>query len=392
MAAVVERPETTHTSKDWTDFQHTGPGTLAGRFMRMFWHPIYAGEDLPPGKAVPMQIMNEWLTLYRGQTGTPHAVAFRCVHRGTQLSTGWVEGDDIRCRFHGWKYSGDGQCVEQPCEPEPFCDQIRIRSYPTEEYLGLIFIYTGEGKAPPLPRFPQFDETKGIIEVAKPKLSESNYFRRVELISDEAHLIWAHRHEKAFSQHDNPDLAAEETEHGIVQTGTRPDGQVRRTHYIMPNLMYVTNGAPTPEEQKDRERLMWKVPVDDDHYFNLGVLMIFLQGEAAKSYRSRQAGREAAQQRANTPGKLRAILTGQMTLEEVDDRADISHLEDEVVLAGMGLLSNGPLEEHLGKTDVGVVIKRKIWERELQALAEGRPMKQWRLSGDGLTVSEGIHR
>lgn len=391
MAVATDGPQTTtYASKDWTDFQHTGPGTLAGRFTRMFWHPIYAAEDLPPGRAIPMQIMNEWFTLYRGETGVPHAVAFRCVHRGTQLSTGWVEGDDIRCRFHGWKYGSDGQCIEQPCEAKPFCDHIRIRSYPTEQYLGLIFIYMGEGEAPPFPRFPQFDESPGIIEVAKPKLSESNYFRRVELISDEAHLIWAHRYEKTFSQHDNPELEAEETEHGVVQTGTRPDGQVRQTHYIMPNLMYVTNGKSLPEETQDRERLMWKVPVDDDHYLNLGVLMIFIQGEAAERYRARQKEREAAQQRADTPGKLRAILSGKRTLEEVDDRADISHLEDEVVLAGMGLLSDGPLEEHLGSTDVGIVIKRKIWERELRALAEGRPIKQWRLGGDGLAVSEGI--
>jgi hypothetical protein len=25
----------------WTDFAHTGPGTLAGRFLRTFWQPVY---------------------------------------------------------------------------------------------------------------------------------------------------------------------------------------------------------------------------------------------------------------------------------------------------------------------------------------------------------------
>jgi 5,5'-dehydrodivanillate O-demethylase oxygenase subunit len=389
MVAMAERQEATNTGRDWTDFHHTGPDTLAGRFMRTFWHPVYAGEDLRAGRAVPLQIMNERLTLYRGETGTPHAVAFRCAHRGTQLSTGWVEADDIRCRYHGWKYGGNGQCVEQPCEPEPFCDKISVRSYPTEEYLGLIFIYMGEGEAPPLPRFAQFDASRGIIEVAKPKLSESNYFRRVEQISDEAHLMWAHRYEKPYSQHDNPEIEAHETDHGIVQIGKRPDGKARQTHYIMPNLMYVTNNAIDPAEERPRERLMWKVPVDDDHYLNLGVLMIFMQGEAAQRHIERQKEVEAARVQANTPAKLRAILAGQLTLEEVDDKADISHLEDEVVLAGMGRLEEGPLEEHLGRTDVGVVMKRKIWERELRALAEGRPMKQWRIA-DGLTVSEGI--
>ena len=33
--------------------------------------------------------------------------------------------------------------------------------------------------------------------------------------------------------------------------------------------------------------------------------------------------------------------------------------------------------EHLGRSDRGVFLLRKIWERELKNLAEGRPVKQW---------------
>src|SRR5947209_4375376 len=126
---------------DYMDIEHTGPGTLAGRYLRRFWQPVYRADDLRAGQAKPLRIMSEDFTLYRGEDGVPHAVAFRCAHRGTQLSTGWVEGDDLRCFYHGWKYNGDGRCVEQPAEPEPFCDRIRIRAYPCEEYLGLIFVY-----------------------------------------------------------------------------------------------------------------------------------------------------------------------------------------------------------------------------------------------------------
>src|SRR5687767_7172929 len=136
-------------SRDYTDFVHTGPGTLAGRYMRRFWQPVHVAEKLPPGRAVPVRIMSEDFTLYRGEGGIPHLTAFRCAHRGTQLSTGWVEGDSIRCRYHGWRYDGSGQCVEQPGEEEGFASKVRIRSYPVKEYLGLIFAYLGEGEPPP---------------------------------------------------------------------------------------------------------------------------------------------------------------------------------------------------------------------------------------------------
>jgi 5,5'-dehydrodivanillate O-demethylase len=124
------------TEQKWNDFVHTGPGTVAGGLMRRFWHPVYASEELPVGRAKPIRIMNEDFTLYRGESGQAHLLDFRCAHRGSRLHTGWVEGDDVRCMYHGWKYGPDGRCTEQPGEPEPFCQKIRIRSYLRENTLG----------------------------------------------------------------------------------------------------------------------------------------------------------------------------------------------------------------------------------------------------------------
>lgn len=84
------------TTLDNESIVYTGPGTLAGRYLRMFWQPVYRAEDLAPGRAMPIRIMSEDFTLYRGEGGIPHVVAFRCAHRGTQLSAGWVEEDCIR--------------------------------------------------------------------------------------------------------------------------------------------------------------------------------------------------------------------------------------------------------------------------------------------------------
>src|SRR5687767_10699367 len=124
MAIVAEGP-TAYTEVDWKDFYHTGPGTLAGKYLRAFWQPIFRSDDLPAGRALPIRIMSQDFTLYRGAAGVPHLVDFRCAHRLTQLSIGWVEGDNIRCHFHGWMYDGNGQCVDQPVEPEPFCERVR---------------------------------------------------------------------------------------------------------------------------------------------------------------------------------------------------------------------------------------------------------------------------
>lgn len=98
---VVADGDLNDEAAPWTDVAHTGPGTLAGRYLRSFWQPIWRAHDLSPGRALPLQVMSQQLTLYRGASGEVHLVAFRCAHRGTQLSTGWVEGDNLRALAEG---------------------------------------------------------------------------------------------------------------------------------------------------------------------------------------------------------------------------------------------------------------------------------------------------
>ncbi len=92
--------------------------------------------------------MSEDFTLYRGERGTPHLVDARCPHRGTRLSSGWIEGDALRCFYHGWKFDGAGACVEQPAEEDAFCHKVSLASYPLREYLGLVFAFLGTARRP----------------------------------------------------------------------------------------------------------------------------------------------------------------------------------------------------------------------------------------------------
>ena len=74
---------------------------------------------------------------------------------------------------------------------------------------------------------------------------------------------------------------------------------------------------------------------------------------------------------------MRAVLEGKMRLEDIDpDRTDYVIIEDEVAQTGQGVVADRG-REHLGRSDTGVILLRKIWERELRALAEGRPLKEW---------------
>ena len=371
------------------DFVHTGPGTLAGRYLRMFWQPVYRAKDLGVGRAVPIRIMSENFTLYRGESGRPYMVEFRCAHRGTQLSTGWVEGDSIRCRYHGWRYEGTGQCVEQPGEDESFACKVKIRSYPAQEYLELIFAYLGDGEPPPLRRFPDF-ERPGIIDAGTIENWPCNYFNRIDNAADAGHVIFTHRDSIVRSgrldQLAFREISAEETEYG-TRTAIKVTGKpVIYLNFHMPNINQVRIQVMIEGSREDAgslwsDRLFWRVPVDDNHSVSYSTDWIPLQGQAAEEFQQRrQQARGTFSAMASSHNDLgEAVLEGRMELKEIDQRTNMYQLfltEDYAVQVGQGAVADRT-RERLGQADVGTFLLRKIWERELRTLDQGRPLKQW---------------
>lgn len=361
--------------EDYEDLVHTGPGTLAGRYIRLFWQPIYRSRDLPSGRSVPIEIMSEQFTLYRGESGTPHLVGFRCAHRGTQLSTGWVENDCLRCRYHGWMYDETGQCVEQPQETEAFAAKVRIPSYPSCEYLGLIWAYLGEGEPPPMRSFPDH-EREGVVEVGPPELWPCNFFNRVD--NDPMHLPFAHRESlRRVGRVVQPeDPKAWETEYGICKNA---EGRV---HFYMPNVTRTHSKTRVMGSHDDAraysvDRLIMYMPVNDENCVTFVVDYLPLTGDVAEAYRrSRQA---MDQDTVPLQETAESILAGRMRIEDIDPGLSMYHtfwIEDYVTQVGQGRYADRT-KERLGRIDQGVIAVRKTWRRELKALSEGKQLKQW---------------
>ena len=376
-------------SVDKVAFVHTGPGTLAGRYMRMFWQPVYIADRLKLGHALPIQTLGEKFTLYRGESGIPYVVDFRCAHRGTQLSLGWIDGDSIRCFYHGWKYDGTGQCVEQPAEDGSFAAKVKIRSYPTQEYLGLIFTHLGEGAAPPFPRYPQLEQ-EGVLDVNS-YVRNCNYFNTLENGVDQAHVPFTHAKSnftKFGLNWDIPKISAEETEYGVAMHGTRSNGVSRVNHYLMPNILYI-KGSPDESAEKWRDAFAWRVPVDDVSHTSFNVSLVHVTGEAAARYReSRKQQRTTVAKLPSAREMADAVLAGRRRIHDIEDRPDIVNIQDHVAQEGQGAIPDRDVER-LGRSDAAIILMRKIWLRELRALAEGRPLKTWTLP-QGLLATSGV--
>ena len=357
------------------DFEHTGPGRPAGHLLRQCWQPVYLAEDLPPGRAVPLKILHEELTLYRGEDGVAHVIAGRCAHRGVLLSVGIVEGDCVRCRYHGWQYDQSGQCVDQPAEPKSFAAKVRIASYPVEEYFGFIWVYLGDPPVPELPRWPELEEY-GRFHIVE--LRKWNYFHDLENTVDDVHQFWVHAsgvYQDAGNAGEIPEMTAESTDFGLTQSSLFDNGFVRRLALIMPNTLYFNAGAGVLRGFKS---FLWNVPVDDENHM---MFFLFIAAHlppdvgAIVAEGVRESRNYLAQLRP-VDEVVRAVLSGRERWEDVEDRPDRVLIEDGIVLLGQGVLPDRS-QNRLGSSDAAIIMLRRLYARELAAIEAGRPLTKF---------------
>jgi 5,5'-dehydrodivanillate O-demethylase len=374
------------TNAEEIDFVHTGPGTIGGRYLRRFWQPIYLSRDLAKGRAVPIRIMNEGFTLYRGANGQAYVTVERCPHRGTQLSTGSVRGEELSCRYHGWSFDPTGQCTAQPAEPKPFCGKVKIATYPAKEAIGFIFAYFGEGTPPPFPEWPE------LGELLHRHRMDCNYFQSAENIVDDVHLRFSHR-KNVVLRHSRragiPRVSAHEAPFGLTQE-LQHERSTEINYFIMPNMCYLQFDH---RHRVTMSVLFAYVPIDDTHHYHYMSLTTSLPkvinklmfGFAAWLDAHRGIDKDEWFSR-----KTREILSGKTAFERIRN----ARLQDTAMCVGQGAIADRSAER-LGSSDAAVILLRKIWKRELRLLAEGKPLTQFTFpvfdtsssAGPDLTIS-----
>ena len=130
----------------------------SGRFAEG-WYWALDSKALPRGSAAKLKLLGRDLALYRGEDGRVAALDAYCPHMGAHLGEGIVEGNGLRCLFHGWKFAPGGRCSEAPgasggCAPAA----ARTRSWPVAEAYGLIWVWTGPEARRPVPFVPELGD------------------------------------------------------------------------------------------------------------------------------------------------------------------------------------------------------------------------------------------
>ena len=162
-------------------------------YVRDCWYVAAWDHELTADAPVGRVIINEPVVIYRSGSGRLVALADRCCHRFAPLSLGRVEGEELRCMYHGLKFDAAGRCTEIPGQdmiPATAC----VKAYPVVSRHSWIWVWMGDpAKADErlIPAAVGLDDPdwtlrSGYIDY------EANYLLINDNLTDFAHLSYVH--------------------------------------------------------------------------------------------------------------------------------------------------------------------------------------------------------
>lgn len=352
-----------------------GPGTAMGMLLRRYWHPIATINQLDEEPVRSVRLLGEDLVLYRDRSGTLGLIAQRCLHRGVNLACGIPESQGLRCPYHGWLFNQQGRCLERPFEDqqaqpgsETTNQKLRIQSYPVCSVGGLIFAYLGPEPIPICPDWGDL-ERENIYKEVRIGLTPCNWFQVIENAMDPVHHEWLHGHfsdyaserqngTKKFKEGDlgkwvHQRIDFEHFCYGIHKRrmfsagGEASQQWIVGTPMIFPNLAWFRN------------RIFWRVPVDDTHTLNV----IYIHRPLAEDER-------ASDMPIFAPDPTPSCDEGYRVDWSKASARSSTHFQDQIAWMAQGPIADRS-RELLGHSDQGIKMLRKLFFEEVEKCRTG---------------------
>lgn len=341
----------------------TAPGTPAARLLRSYWLPVAVAAQLARQNPLPVRVLHEKLALFRDQSGELGLIADKCAHRGTSLSAGAehfktagrIDAHGLRCPYHGWLYDATGQCRHQPGEADGgFCAKVKLAAYPVLERYGFIWAFLGEGAPPAIVPIDTLAREDGerINTIGR---WPCNYFQVLENLVDPVHVSILHV-DTDFDQERFaaiPQLSVERTEWGLKTIAGRP-GYQRETEFLMPCAVRLA----LPIMGLDIQLAFWVVPQSDTETLSFHSWFLPMEEGLAPT------------ERAARVAKMRGFIYELGAEDPVHHQSKVN-AQDKFACYSQGEIADRA-GEHLGRTDAGVILLRKIFFAALDDKAAGR--------------------
>ena len=357
------------TAQENEQLSQVGRGTPGGELMRRYWHPIAAAVELDERPTKPVRLLGEDLVLFKDRSGTVGLIGRSCPHRRVDLSYGIPEEHGLRCMYHGWVMDATGQCIEQPFEetvhPDGrFRQKVKIDGYAIQELAGVLWAYMGPDPIPSLPRWELLVRENTVRETTFRKLA-CNWLQCQENSVDPVHLEWLHVYNTKYRNEQRgvtetflpssirtQRISFETTSFGIQRyrmldgNGEDHKDWVVGHPMMFPNFNYSSAGI--------HEFIQYRVPTDDTHTLHVTCYAYSAAPGAKAPPQSRVPYRYEPTRDSDGLPRLDLILDQDMAAWESQ-----GELVDRT-------------REHLGESDRGLLMFRKLLRSQLRVVAEGK--------------------
>jgi len=164
-------------------------------FLYNCWYPAAWAHEISSEEKLARVYLEKPIVIYKGDSGKYIALDNRCCHRGAPLSLGRIEGDCIRCMYHGMKYDDRGVVIEIPGQ-EFIGRNHCVQSYPIVEKGNLLWIWMGD------PRLADPDDIHDYAPLSDSSWRgfekeaylhyDANWMLIVDNLADFSHLAFVH--------------------------------------------------------------------------------------------------------------------------------------------------------------------------------------------------------
>ena len=364
----------------------TDAATPCGEYLRRYWHPVSLTSEVSETPK-EIRILGEDLVIFKTSKGNIGLVHKACPHRRASMAYGKTEERGIRCCYHGWLFSPDGEILETPGEDPDSKPAVKLRetfklgAYPIIEFNGLVFSYLGPMDK--IPEFPHYDAFEIPGNTSSPYRIDynCNWIQVLDAIMDPVHTSFLHgqssgiQFSEGFAEVGEIDFYEKGIQYLGCNTRRINDNVwIRVNELILPNFTQA-GAAFAADGTKSRyfgrsSFTRWVVPIDDHHCVALAWANFGERGDPIEY--NNQEGFE----------RIEAGEIANRTTEEKQKRPG-----DAEAVEGMGSISSHK-GEHLMPTDRGVMIYRRRIRKLIKNLGEGQdPPQPQKIKGESVRTN-----
>lgn len=164
-------------------------------YIKNQWYLACFLDELTHQNPLHKKICNEEIVVFKTKSGNIGAIEDRCCHRNVNLSLGYIEGETIKCGYHGWQYNCEGKCVAIPSLPneERVPASVKVKKYIVEIKYQSVWIWLGDDEKKDISLIPPMSEMDTYPMVYNYHYIDADLPLVAESLFDAYHINHVHR-------------------------------------------------------------------------------------------------------------------------------------------------------------------------------------------------------